>query len=69
MRKRKTPIAADEIGCSYSQLIGLLRYRKIRPPQRDSSGDYLWSDADLRRAKAALAKLERRRPTAERLMV
>ena len=54
---RKTPAAADELGISYHRLIGLLRFRKIIPPARDSSGDYIWTDADLRRARKALAIL------------
>jgi hypothetical protein len=51
----KTPVAADLIPCTYTQLVGLLRYRKIEPPQRDSSGDFIWTEADLDRARKALA--------------
>jgi hypothetical protein len=57
----KTPVAAKQLGVSYHQLIGLLRFGKIDPPDRDSSGDYLWSQADLDRAREALAKLRRPR--------
>jgi hypothetical protein len=53
----KTPAAADKLGVSYHRLIGLLRFRKIEPPARDSSGDFVWSDADLERVRKALAKL------------
>jgi hypothetical protein len=60
---RKTPVAARELGVTYHQLIGLLRFSKIDPPPRDSSGDYVWSDADLERARRALAVL--RRPKAK----
>jgi hypothetical protein len=52
---RKTTVAARELGVPYYTLIGLLRYGKIEPPGRDSSGDYLWTDADLVRARQALA--------------
>jgi DNA-binding transcriptional MerR regulator len=63
MAYRKTPIAARELGISYSQLIGLIRYGKIAPPERDTSGDYIWTDADLDRARAAFAS--KRRPKRE----
>jgi hypothetical protein len=53
---RKTPVAAKELGVSYHQLIGLVRFGKLDPPPgRDSSGDYLWTDADLTRAREAFA--------------
>jgi hypothetical protein len=61
MPYRKTPVAARELGISYSQLIGLLRYGKISPPGRDTSGDYIWTDKDLTRARAALAAMRRPR--------
>jgi hypothetical protein len=50
----KTPVAARELGVTYHQLVGLLRFAKISPPPRDSSGDYLWFAADLERARRAL---------------
>lgn len=61
MLPRKSPTAAVELGISYHQLINLLRSRKITPPQKDSSGDYLWSDDDLAAARLALTLSERRR--------
>jgi hypothetical protein len=51
----KTPAAARELGVPYSHLVSLLRYGKVVPPQKDSSGDYLWSEADLSAARRALA--------------
>jgi hypothetical protein len=51
----KTPGAADEIGTTYSRLINLVRFKKIDPPQKDSSGDYVWTREDLERARKALA--------------
>jgi hypothetical protein len=51
----KTPVAARELGTTYHRLIGLVRFNKIDPPQRDSSGDYIWSPADIERAREALA--------------
>jgi hypothetical protein len=62
MHFRKTPAAAQELGISYATLIGLLRYGKIEPPAKDSSGDYVWTDADLARARRAISM--RRRPEA-----
>jgi hypothetical protein len=59
MHHRKTPIAARELGVSYHRLINLVRFGKIVPPLRDTSGDYLWTDDDLGRARAALATVRR----------
>jgi hypothetical protein len=62
----KTPVAAQKLGITYHRLIGLLRHRKIDPPARDSSGDYIWATADLNRARRALAAMRRPKPeTAE----
>jgi hypothetical protein len=52
---RKTPVAARELGVSYWRLVNLLRSGKLTPPGRDSSGDFIWDDADIERARAALA--------------
>jgi hypothetical protein len=57
---RKTPVAVRELNTTYHRLIGLVRFNKITPPGRDSSGDYLWSDADLAAAREAL-KVDHRR--------
>jgi hypothetical protein len=57
----KSPLAARELGITYHQLIGLIRFDKIEPPPRDSSGDYLWRSQDLARARRALAKNRRLR--------
>lgn len=61
MTIRKTPIAAAELGVTYHRLMGLVRFAKIAAPTRDSSGDYLWTDADLERARQALANLRQRK--------
>jgi len=55
-------VAARELGKTYHQLIGLIRFNKIDPPARDSSGDYVWTDADMERARRALAKIRQLRP-------
>jgi hypothetical protein len=57
---RKTPVASQELGVTYHQLMGLIRFNKIKPPARDSSGDYAWSDEDLANARKALAAGRRR---------
>jgi len=45
---------ADE-GCTYWRLVSAMRGGKITPlPARDCSGDFIWSDEDLERARAAL---------------
>jgi hypothetical protein len=60
MTLRKTPIAAEELGISYYHLISLLRSKKLPAPQKDSSGDYIWTDADLDAAREAL-RIDHRR--------
>jgi hypothetical protein len=53
---RKTPAAARKLGVTYHRLINLIRFCKIVPPQRDDSGDYVWTPADLERARRALGQ-------------
>jgi hypothetical protein len=55
----KTPIAAQMLNVSYSHLMSLLRYRKICPPQKDSSGDYVWTEDDLAAARRAFENPQR----------
>jgi hypothetical protein len=57
----KTPGAADELGVSYSRLINLIRFRRMDPPAKDSSNDYVWTEQDLERARQALAAGRRKR--------
>jgi hypothetical protein len=56
----KTAAAAAALNTTYHRLIGLVRFGKIEPPPKDSSGDYLWDADDLERARQALA-IDRRR--------
>jgi hypothetical protein len=58
---RKTTIAARELGVSYHKLFSLIRCGHIPPPEKDSSGDYLWSDADLDGVRQYLEARDRRR--------
>jgi hypothetical protein len=55
MTYQKTPAVADQLGISYSRLINLLRTRRLDPPQKDTSGDYVWSPEDVERARQVLA--------------
>ncbi len=59
----KTPAAADLLGVGYWRLIGLIRSRRLAPPQKDSSGDYLWTPEDIERARQAfVARTLKREP-------
>jgi hypothetical protein len=55
MTYQKTPAVADLLGISYSRLINLLRTRRLVPPQKDTSGDYVWTSEDVERARQVLA--------------
>jgi hypothetical protein len=55
MTYQKTPAVADQLGISYTRLINLLRTRRLIPPQKDTSGDYVWSLEDVERARQVLA--------------
>jgi len=55
MPYRKTPTVADLLGISYWRLINLLRTRRLVPPQKDTSGDYVWTPEDVERARQVFA--------------
>jgi hypothetical protein len=57
----KTGAAADALGVPESDLHYLVRRKRIPPPPKDSSGDYVWLPDDLDRARAALASVRRHR--------
>ena len=57
----KTPVAAQQLGTRYNNLIYLLRCQKIACPPKDSSGDYLWGKQHLDAARTALNEIRRRR--------
>jgi hypothetical protein len=59
MGLRKTPDVAKELGIKYSRLINWLRSNKLPRPEKDSSGDYLWMDADLDNARQVLLAARR----------
>ena len=51
----KTPVVASQLNVPDHRLHYLLRGNKIAPPQKDSSGDYVWTPEDVERARHALA--------------
>ena len=50
----KTPLAARVVGCRVSHLGSLIRHGAITAPRKDSSGDFLWTVADVTAAQQAL---------------
>jgi hypothetical protein len=58
---RKSRDVADHLGISYYALFEMLRGQHLKPPEKDSSGDYVWTDADVERARQALV-IRRRKP-------
>ena len=58
---RKTLAVADILGVPYWRLRDMVRARRINPPARDDSGDYIWSPSDIEAARQVLAA--RCRPT------
>jgi DNA-binding transcriptional MerR regulator len=57
----KSRDAASQLGVRYHRLYHLLMCGYIPHPTKDSSGHYVWTEADLARARAALAKIQRPR--------
>jgi predicted site-specific integrase-resolvase len=57
----KTAGVAKHLGVSYAKLFELMRRGRLIPPAKDSSGDYIWSDEDIRRAGDALASTRARK--------
>jgi hypothetical protein len=58
---RKTAEVARAESVTYHKLHSLVRFNKIARPAMDSSGDFLWFEADVLAARAALAALAKRR--------
>jgi hypothetical protein len=57
----KTPVAAQQLGTCYNNLMYLLRSQKIACPPKDSSGDYTWSAQHMEAARNALSEMRQRR--------
>ncbi len=51
----KTPVAARLLGIRSSRLHSFIRSARIAAPQKDTSGDYLWTEEDLASARKTLA--------------
>ena len=56
----KTQAVADMLGVPYHRLFAALRARKFPTPGKDSSGDYIWSEADVENARKALTERGRK---------
>lgn len=56
---KKSSAVADELGVTYVTLYNLMRYQKLKPPQRDTSGDFVWLPADVEAARLAVEKWRR----------
>jgi hypothetical protein len=55
MKLFKTTEVTRILGAGPWEVVGLLRYDRLLPkPEKDSSGDYLWTEADVERARQAL---------------
>ena len=57
----KTPVAAELLGITYMTLCGMIRRKQVQAPSKDTSGDYVWSEADIGRARQVLAKRHQRK--------
>jgi hypothetical protein len=61
----KTPVVAERLGIGYHLLFGLIRSRRLTPPAKDSSGDYVWTPADVARAREVLTGRGQRRRSSQ----
>jgi DNA-binding transcriptional MerR regulator len=52
----KSGEVSRQLGVSYSKLVALLRENKIAPPAKEGSGQYVWGEDDVERARQALAR-------------
>jgi hypothetical protein len=51
----KTRQLCESLNISHDAIMNALRRRKIQPPQKDCSGDYVWSPAEVEAARLALS--------------
>jgi hypothetical protein len=61
IRHKKTGEVVRQLETTLHKIIGLLRYNKITPPAKDSSGDFCWSPEDIAAARKALRDVEAQR--------
>jgi hypothetical protein len=57
----KSAAVARLLNCPYGKLFYLIRTDRLQAPEKDSSGDYVWTPDDIARARAALAAPRKRR--------
>ena len=57
----KTAVAAASIGVAESYLISLIRRNAIAVPDKDSSGDYVWTAVNIAAAKGQVDESQRKR--------
>jgi hypothetical protein len=57
----KTPAMCRQEKIGYYVVAGMLRSGRIDPSQKDSSGDYVWTAADIDRLRKALAERKSRK--------
>jgi hypothetical protein len=62
LKTRKTSGAAAVLGEPARVLSELIRHGRIPRPARDDSGDYIWTEEDIERARIALAARRKRKP-------
>ncbi len=61
MPNYKTGFVWRKLGVPLSRLRSLFATGRLAPLEKDSSGDYIWSEADIEAARKALAVDRRRR--------
>lgn len=54
------------VGTTPGNLLAAIRNGKLDPPERDRWGRYVWGEADIERARAALLNDRRRKRPASR---
>jgi hypothetical protein len=59
--RKKTRTMLGETGATYGQLVGWLRCGRLPPPQKDVSGDFLWSGSDVARVRALVEAAKQRK--------
>jgi hypothetical protein len=61
LKFRKTSSVAKLLGVQYWILFDLIRGNKIPSPAKDESGDFVWLEKDLNRAKLILDERQSKR--------
>jgi hypothetical protein len=61
MISHKTRSVCNFLNVRYSHLTCMLRDGRLAPPAKDESGDFVWLDSDIQRAREALAMPRRKR--------